>query len=300
MSEMAATTPRCVWAVEATLGEGVLWDAARGRIWFVDIKGRRIHRCAADGSDRRSWDAPGQVSFIVPAADGGMVCSLEDGLYRFLDASGEFVALAKVEADKPGNRFNDGHVGADGALWFGSMDDAEDASSGALYRFDGREAARMDDGYIITNGPAVSPDGRTLYHTDTLAKRIYAFDLARGGRLSNKRPFVEIRDGGYPDGMAVDAAGQLWVATFGGWRIDRFDAAGAKVGEVRFPCANVTKLAFGGEDGRTVFATTARKGLALHELAAQPLAGGLFSFRVETPGLPQHLLRLEEQEHESR
>lgn len=288
--------PTCLWPVAATLGEGVLWEAAAGRVWFVDIKGRRIHRCAADGSDRRSWDAPGQVSFIVPASNGAMVCSLDDGLYRFDEASGQFAPLAGVEADLPGNRFNDGHVGADGALWFGSMDDAEHRPSGALYRFDGAHVTRMDDGYIITNGPAVSPDGGTLYHTDTLDKRVYAFDLALDGSLSNKRVFVDLNvaDGGYPDGMAVDAAGCLWVATFGGWRIDRFDAAGRKIGEVRFPCANVTKLAFGGADLCTVYASTARKGLSSEELAAQPLAGGLFTFRVETPGLPQHLLRLEE------
>lgn len=285
--------PGCLWPAAATLGEGVLWDAAAGRVWFVDIKGRRIHRCAADGSERRSWDAPGQVSFIVPASGGGMVCSLDDGLYRFDEASGGFALLARVEADLPGNRFNDGHVGADGALWFGSMDDAEARPSGVLYRFDGARVARMDDGYIITNGPAISPDGRTLYHTDTLLKRVYAFDLAPDGSLSGKRLFVELADG-YPDGMAVDAAGCLWVATFGGWRIDRFDAAGGKLGEVRFPCANVTKLAFGGGDLCTVYASTARKGLSSEELAAQPLAGGLFSFRVETPGLPQHLLRLED------
>jgi sugar lactone lactonase YvrE len=232
------------------------------------------------------------VSFIVPAVDGGMVCSLDDGLYRFIEATGEFVPLAQVEAELPGNRFNDGHVDANGQLWFGSMDDREEQASGALYRFDGAAVARMDDGYIITNGPALSPDGRTLYHTDTLARRVYAFDIPPSGALANKRVFVELDDG-YPDGMAVDAAGHLWVATFGGWRIDRFDASGNKVGEVRFPCANVTKLAFGGEDLRTVYATTARKGLSQGELAAQPLAGSLFSFRVETPGLPQHALRME-------
>jgi len=291
---MNANALSCLWDVGATLGEGVLWDAAGKRVWFVDIKGRRIHRCAHDGSDRQSWDAPGQVSFIVPAADGSMVCSLEDGLYRFDDVTGDFLPLAKVEADETGNRFNDGHVDAAGALWFGSMHDAEELPSGALYRFDGKHIARMDDGYVITNGPALSPDGATLYHTDTLQKRVYAFDRAQDGSLSNKRVFVEITDGGYPDGMAVDAAGHLWVATFGGWRIDRFDAAGAKVGEVRFPCANVTKLAFGGDDLRTVYATTARKGLSDQELAEQPQAGGLFTFRAETPGLPQHKLRIEE------
>ena len=286
------SVPAPLWEVQATLGEGVLWDGARRQVWFVDIKGRRIHRCAPDGTQRRSWDAPGQVSFIVPARDGGMVCALEDGLYRFVEETGVFVPLARVEAEVPGNRFNDGHVDARGRLWFGSMHDAEEAPSGALYRFDGAAVARMDAGYVITNGPALSPDGRTLYHTDTLDRRIYAFDLAPDGGLSNKRLFVEIADGGYPDGMAVDAAGLLWVATFGGWRIDRFDASGRKLGELRFPCANVTKLAFGGEDLRTVYATTARKGLSPEELAAQPLAGALFSFRAETPGLPQHLLRI--------
>jgi sugar lactone lactonase YvrE len=94
--------------------------------------------------------------------------------------------------------------------------------------------------------------------------------------------------------MATDAEGHLWVAIFGGWRIDRFDPAGRKVGEVRFPCANVTRLAFGGEDLRTVYATTARKGLSAEELAAQPLAGGLFTFRADTAGLPQHELRIED------
>jgi len=287
------TAPVSLWAVEATLGEGVLWDGAREQVWFVDIKGRRIHRCDADGGARRSWDAPGQVSFIVPAQDGGMVCSLDDGLYRFDDVTGEFTPLAKVEDDQPGNRFNDGHVDAEGHLWFGSMHDAEEDPTGALYRFDGRATERVDAGYVITNGPAVSVDGRTLYHTDTLKKEVYAFDRAPDGSLSNKRVFVTIADG-HPDGMAVDADDHLWVATFGGWRIDRFDAAGSKVGEVRFPCANITKLAFGGGDLKTVYVTSARKGLSDAELAAQPLAGSLFTFRVETPGLPQHLLRIEE------
>jgi D-xylonolactonase len=287
-------TPACLWPVGATLGEGVLYDASRDQVWFVDIKGRRLHRCDADGANPRSWDAPGQVSFVVPASDGGLVVSLEDGLYRFIESSGEFVALAKVEADQPGNRFNDGHVDAQGMLWFGSMHDDEVEPSGVLYRYDGHAVRRMDDGYIITNGPALSPDGRTLYHTDTLDKRIYAFDLSPDGVLSNKRTFVEITDGGYPDGMAVDAAGNLWVCTFGGWRIDRFDATGAKVGEVRFPCSNITKLAFGGPDLRTVYVTTARKGLSPEELAAQPLAGGLFTFRADGAGLPQHQLRVQE------
>ena len=289
---MNTHAPACLWDVRATLGEGVLWDAAGDCVWFVDIKGRRVHRCAADGAGQRSWDAPSQVSFIFPVRGGGYLCGLEDGLYRFDPEAGVFTALLRVEAGLPGNRFNDGHVDAAGRLWFGSMDNAEAAPTGVLYRYDGGLAS-VDRGYVITNGPAISPDGRTLYHTDTVEKRVYAFDLAADGSLHDKRVFVALAGGGHPDGMAVDADGCLWVATFGGWRIDRYAPDGEKIGEVRFPCANVTKLAFGGADLRTVFATTARKGLSDADLAAQPLAGGLFTFRVATPGLPQQSLRLE-------
>jgi D-xylonolactonase len=290
---MNAITPTCLWDVGATLGEGVLWDAPCKHVWFVDIKGRRIYRCDADGGNQRSWDAPSQVGFIVPVRGGGWVCGLEDGLHRFDPDSGAFTLLHQMEADMPGNRFNDGHVDAVGRLWCGSMDNGEETASGALYRYDGA-ASKVDSGYVITNGPAISVDGRTLYHTDTLAKHIYAFDLAADGTLHGKRLFVQLAGGGHPDGMAVDRDGCLWVAVFGGWRIDRYAANGEKIGEVRFPCANITKLAFGGADLRTVYVTTARKGLSASDLAAQPLAGGLFTFRVPTPGLPQHLLALED------
>jgi xylono-1,5-lactonase len=293
---MSAGLPRCLWEVQATLGEGVLWHAATDQVWFVDIKKKHIHSCAADGSGQRTWSAPSQVGAILPLADGGMVCSLEDGLYRFDEATGAFTPLRQVEAGLPGNRFNDAFVDPAGRLWFGSMDNGEKEPTGVLYRFDGSgEPRRMDDNYIITNGPAVSPDGRTLYHTDTLAKRIFAFDLAADGALSNKRLFVTIDDGGHPDGMAVDADGNVWVCVFNGWRIDRFGADGRKIGELRFPCANITKLTFGGEDLRTAYVTTARKGLSNEQIEQQPLAGGLFTFRAETPGLPQHALRLQEQ-----
>jgi sugar lactone lactonase YvrE len=147
----------------------------------------------------------------------------------------------------------------------------------------------MDDGYCITNGPATSPDGRTLYHTDTLKKLIYAFDVSAAGELSNRRVFAAIEDGaGHPDGTAVDADGCVWIALFGGWGVRRYSPGGQLLETVALPVANVTKIAFGGDDLRTAYATTARKGLSAAELAAQPRAGDLFAFRVDTPGLPQH------------
>lgn len=281
--------PDCIWDVGAHLGEGALWHAPTRSVWFVDIKDRRIHRCDAGGGARRSWDAPGQPGFVVPAAGGGMLCALEDGLYRFDPADGGFALLRRVEHDLPGNRFNDGHVDRGGNLWFGSMDDGQARPTGALYRL-GREGtlARADDGYVITNGPAVSPDGTTLYHTDTPLRRVYAFDLRDDGSLAAKRVFLQLPEGSRPDGMAVDSAGHLWIALFGAGRIERYTAAGKRVGAVRFPCTNITKLAFGGDDLRTAYVTTAWKGLSPEQRTAQPLAGGLFAFRTDTPGLPHH------------
>lgn len=286
---MSEITPVCLWQTGAELGEGPMWHAPSRSVYFVDIRGRRVHRCAEDGSAQRSWEAPGRPGFIVPVTEGGFACALDDGLYRFSEESGEFTSLRPVEADQPDNRFNDGHVDAQGCLWFGSMDAGETRTSGSLYRIDPQgKVTAADSGYIITNGPAVSPDGKALYHTDTLAKQVYAFDLLPDGSLENKRPFVAFTGNGHPDGMAVDVDGHVWIALFGGARIDRFTSAGELVGTVKFPCSNVTKLAFGGDDLRTVYATTAWKGLSLEQRAREPLAGGLFTFRTDTPGLAQH------------
>ena len=279
--------PESIWDIGAMLGEGALWDAPSRSGYFVDIKGRRVHRCAVDGSERRSWEAPGPVGFALPIEGGGLVCGVQGGLYRLEEASGVFSRLLPVEADRPGNRLNDGYVDAAGALWFGSMDDGESAHSGALYRLDARGLARMDEGYIITNGPAASPDGTVLYHTDTLGRRTWAFDLAADGSLSGKRLFAQFPGHGHPDGMAVDSEGQVWIALFGGGRIERYAPDGRLTASVAFPCSNITKLAFGGDDMRTAYVTTARKGLSPAQLADQPLAGNLFAFRVAAPGLPQ-------------
>jgi sugar lactone lactonase YvrE len=282
----------CVWPLGAELGEGPVWSAAENAVYFVDIKAPAIHRLEPEAGRRTTWPAPAQVGFLVPARGGGFVCGLQGGLHRFDPADGSFTALCPVEADRPGNRINDGFVDPAGRLWFGSMDDAEAAVAGTLYRWRGQGAPEaVDAGYAITNGPAVSPDGKTLYHTDSRAKTVYAFDLAADGALSGKRVFARTADA-HPDGMAVDAEGCVWVALFGGWRIERYSPDGAVIGSVRFPCANITKLAFAGADLRTVYATTAKLHLTLEARARQPLAGGLFRFTVDTPGLPQAVFSL--------
>jgi sugar lactone lactonase YvrE len=279
-----------VWSLGAELGEGPVWVERDQALWFVDIKGRKIHRFDPASGERRSWEAPEYVGFLLPAAGGGFVAGLQSGLHHFDERSGAFRPLAEVDPDLPDNRLNDATVDPTGRLWFGTMDNEEKAASGAIHRLGDDGAVRRVGGECcITNGPAISPDGRTLYHVDTLAQTVYAATIEEDGSLSGSRIFCTIGAGeGYPDGPSVDSQGCVWIGLYAGWSARRYSPEGELLETVRFPVANITKIAHGGEDLRTAFATTARQGMSAEELAAQPQAGDLFAFEVRTPGLPGH------------
>jgi D-xylonolactonase len=283
----------CVSPVAARLGEGPLWSARERAVWFVDIKGRSIHRFDEVTRTTQTWQAPQQVGFIVFASGGRFICGLQSGLHLFSPQTGSFQSLMPVDADRPGNRLNDAHVDAAGRLWFGTMDNAEVSPTGVLYRFDSTGLHRADDGYVITNGPATSPDGRTLYHIDTLQRVIYAFDLAADGSLAARRIFARLAEtDGHPDGPVIDSAGCVWVGLFGGWGVNRYSPSGELLGKLSLPVANCTKAAFGGTDLRTLYVTSAWKGLTAEQRMQQSLAGGLFAVRVDTPGLPAYAVDL--------
>ncbi|MGN6207970.1 SMP-30/gluconolactonase/LRE family protein [Asticcacaulis sp.] len=310
LSDSTLFRPTCVWDLKATLGEGPVWSARDHAVWFVDIKKQHIHRYDVTGG-HQTFNAPSPCGFIAPKKSGGFIVGCKTGLYDFDPISGNFTFLTHVEPGLPGNRLNDGYVDAQGRLWFGSMDDDENHPTGKLYRYDARGLKMMDDDYVITNGPAVSPDGKTLYHNDTLKKIIYAFDLSADGHLSNKRVFAQLdqdtradisspvcyageferhseHGDGYMDGPVVDSAGNVWNALFFGWGVNCYAPDGRLIRRVRFPVSNVTKIAFGGPDLKTVYATTAAKGLSAEDLQTQPLAGGLFTFQTDIAGLPQN------------
>lgn len=277
-----------VCQVGAELGEGPVWVERDAALWFVDIKGRRAHRWHPGRRELQSWAAPGPPGFLAPLRGSGFVVGIETGLQRFDPETSAFVHLMDVEPQLPANRMNDGSVSPEGELWFGSMHDPEVEPTGALYRLDsdGR-CVRLDDGYIITNGPAFSPDGRVFYHTATAKRTVYAFDRPDPHTLARKRVFAQIEaSAGHPDGTAVDEEGCVWIALWGGSAVRRYSPEGKVLATVRLPCANVTKIAFGGPDLRTAYVTTAWKGLKPQERAAQPLAGDLFSFEAPAPGLP--------------
>lgn len=288
--------PQVACPVGAQLGEGPVWHAASASLWFTDIKRHELLNFHPGSGRLRRISAPGQAGWVWPVDDGSLVAGLQTGLHRVDPDSGRFSLMMAPEPALPGNRLNDATVDQQGRLWFGSMDDAHRAATGRFWCW---QRGRLHDTGLapvpITNGPAVAPDGRTLYATDTAGRCIRAVPIEADGRLGTPRLFAQLTEAdGWPDGPVTDSQGALWTGVWGGGAVRRYAPDGQLQQQVRLPVTNVTKLAFGGDDLRTAYVTTARQGLDASALALQPAAGHLFSFRVDVPGLPAPLLRADE------
>ncbi len=275
----------------ALLGESPFWHAAENRLYWVDIEGRKIHRTdPASGTDE-VMDLAEQVGCIAPRAGGGLVAALENGC-ALIDSWGTAPRPfgPAVLADKPEQRLNDGRVDAAGRLWVGSLTSDKPRRDATLYRLDpDGSLTSIFGGLMTSNGAAFSPDGRIFYHADTPTHRIHAYDVDPAtGELGGKRLFHEFAEGhGRPDGAAVDAEGCYWSALWDGWRVVRLSPAGELLQTVDLPVQRPTMIAFGGPDLKTAFVTSAGKNLTDEARAGQPHAGGIFTFRVDVPGLIQ-------------
>ena len=279
----------CLWPAGALLGEGPLWSADEGILYWVDIKQPRVFHYHLESGATEVFPMPEEIGCLGLVHGGGLIAGLRSG-FAFLDLEqGDVLRIIDPERDLPGNRFNDGKCDSAGRFWAGTMDDGEREPTGSLYRLGvDLQVERMDEGYVITNGPAWAPDGETLYHVDTLQRRIYAFDCDPAtGALGNRRTFALIPEElGYPDGLTVDSEGGLWCALWGGWQVTRFTPDGELDRSLKLPASQVTSCTFGGEDLRTLFVTTASIGLDDEQRAAQPEAGGLFALDPGVRGLP--------------
>lgn len=276
---------RLVWDIGAQLGEGPVWCHDEQALWFVDIKGGAVHRhCPGTGANA-SFATGGKPSFIVPAVGGGMIAGSGGAIYRLADGKfGECIADIDMPAH---NRTNDATVDALGRLWLGTMDDDEGQETGALYCLDRGDLHAMPAMAIITNGPAISADARTLYFVDSARRRIWCYAIGDGPSIHSPELFLQLEEAdGHPDGVVLDTEGCLWVALWDGWGVRRYAPDGTMLLHVDLPCARVTKIAFGGPDLRTAFVTTARTGLDDGQLAKQPLAGAVFAFEVGVAGRP--------------
>jgi sugar lactone lactonase YvrE len=273
------------------LGEGPLWNDRDGKLWWTDIHARRLHRFDLAGGTVETIETPERVCSyaFLPEKSARILAAFETGLAYFDIETKAVEWIVRPETLGSGRRFNDGRTDHQGRFWVGTLVENADkagANSGHLFRFD-RDGSLTEQvhGVAISNSLCTSPDGRTLYFTDTPSRIIHAYDLEpETGAISGKRVFAEVTEG-YPDGAVVDEEGCLWSARWGAAEVVRHAPDGKIVSRLKVPANQASSVAFGGADRKTLFVTSAREGLDAAALAKDPEAGNLFVYQAEVAGL---------------
>ena len=276
---------QCVSEARHILGEGPLWCAGEGRLYWFDIQGRRLAWLEPGGAEG-GFDLPIRASAACVRSGGGLLLATEAGLARFDTGSGD-LEMAEPADLGPGFRTNDGKIDVAGRFWWSSMDDNGGERPGVVYRTDpdGRTTPVLA-AIHIPNTLSCNPAGDVLYLADSRKQVLNAYPMDKQGELGPPRPFIDLTgEDGAPDGSAVDEAGFVWNAQWGAWRLVRYAPDGRLDRIVPLPVAQPTSCAFGGPDLATLYVTSAREGLSPAALAGQPLAGGLFAFRPGVKGL---------------
>ena len=272
------------------LGEGPIWDGRAGRLWWLNILARELHQYDPATKQDRVLSLPQMPGTVVGRASGGLMLALEDGFAAYDPETERLEMLVDPEADKPGNRFNDGKCDPAGRFVAGTMQYDAAEPDGALYSLDlDGTVRRLEDHVYCSNGLAWSEDGKTMYYIDSMCCRVDAFDYdVSTGTIANRRPVVEIpKAEGLPDGMTIDVDDNIWVAHFGGGCVSHWDPrTGRRLGEVRLPVTNITACWFGGADLEDLYITTAFEGMSEEERAANPDSGGLYLSRPGVRGRP--------------
>ncbi len=298
---------RCLWEARAILGESTVWDARDGRIYWVDIEDPGIRWYTLASGETGVWKSPAWISAIAPKSSGGFIASCADGIAHVDPHRGTYEPQFHPIPDPAKARLNDGMTDAKGRFWTGSCDSAqwdesttaEDKEStlgqldvrntGELYRIDADGTYSTQERNIVTeNGPAFSPDGKTAYVNDSMPLVTWVYDVDAAGNLCNRRDFLKFQpEDGYPDGMAVDVDGHIWMAFYESWKLRRFAPDGSLAEERDLPVRRGLRPAFGGSDFSRLFLITGSQGYDEARFALEPLAGGLFEILdIAVAGMP--------------
>ena len=289
------------------LGESPFWHSHEQTLYWLDIPGRKILRANVFMGTVESWPMPSEPGCMAPAASGGLVIALRDGIYRARDWCGALTLIQKFDHDTATTRFNDGKADTRGRFWAGTIFEPRTSPDAALFSIDCRDQGsprvqRQAGDATTANGLAWSPDANRVYWADTPRHLIRVWDWnAQTNAMRSERVFKQFplkpadwkygaADGGLyagrPDGAAVDIQGNYYVAMFEGQRVLKLSPAGEVLATLHLPAQCPTMPCFGGADLQTLYVTTARHNRSAQELADFPHSGCVFSTRVDVPGLP--------------
>lgn len=290
------------------LGESPFWHPHERALYWIDIPGRAVLRTRGEigaGGSVERWPLPEDPGCIAPARRGGLVLALRSGIYRARAWGGALQLLAPADYDMATMRFNDGKCDPFGRFWAGTLNERKDQANATLYCLDARagrapQLAKMANAATTANGLGFAPDGRTVYWADTAAHAVRAWDWnGEANSLARERVFrqFDLKPEGWapdsgvpyqgrPDGATVDAQGGYWAAMFEGAQLLHLAPDGSQREALALPAQCPTMPCFGGDDLRTLFVTTARKGRPAAELARLPASGSVLYRRADVAGQP--------------
>ena len=280
------------------LGESAIWHVATKRLLWIDLLKPRLFSLDPTSGAVTVMDVKlaGPLGAIVPTTNPKLVVvSHLHGLSSLDIETGATTFFADPERGRNAIIYNDIKTDRFGRLWVGTSHYKEQEARGALWCvLPNGEAYLGDTGFAISNGPAFSLDGKTMYFNDSAGRKTFAYDIsADDPHPRNRRVFVSYsEEEGLPDGVTVDAEDCLWVAHWGGARVTRIAPKGERLLMVDVPAPHVTTVGFGGDNLRTLYITSARDGLSEEKLKAYPQSGDLFQFKPDVAGVPEPLFKL--------
>lgn len=274
------------WPVDAGLAESPHWIAGTGTLAWVDIVKPSVNLLNLQTDENLEKPVAAKIGSASGTASGGLLVALERELW--MSDSGADLRRYVVP-DMAGTHFNDGKCDPAGRFWVGSRSSDGSPGKGKLYSLDAAGTLReMAAGFDVCNGLGWSPDGATFYLVDTVPRLLYRYDFnISSGDLANRsivQNFANLP--GKPDGLAIDAEGRIWCAMWDGAGIVILSSAGDQIGWLNTPCPRPTSCAFGGDDGRTLFVTSASHGIDPTDIGTFGLSGSILAFRAPTPGVP--------------
>jgi sugar lactone lactonase YvrE len=285
--------------IKAELGESPLWCVEDQCLYWLDIVGSTINRFEPRTGRNTPWSLPSAPGCFAFRDGGGAVVAAQDGFYDIDFSTGIIKRVFDPSHNPARYRFNDGKTDRQGRLWVGTVDAnmGADNTGSAYYMFDGRSVAEVISSVGMANGTAFSPDGKTMYRTQTTDRKIFAHDFDPAtGTPAHGRVFAEVPDDlGMPDGATVDSEGAYWVALTAGPEggkagIARYTPDGRLDTYIEAPVPLPTMMAFGGTDMSTLFITSGRL-QAWMKYKVPDIAGGIFAIETPFRGVPETLFR---------